>query len=564
MNQSAVQLYRGMSLTVLCLITAALAGCSTPESFDVLIVNGTVVDGSGESRYRADVGVRAGRIAGIGDLSQATARKRIDASGLIVAPGFIDVHTHGERGLVDPGLKANKGFVTQGVTTSVFGADGGHSPQSIKRLMETFEAQGVGTHYAFMVGVNAIRREVIGMEDRAPTPEELQQMKSLVREAMEMGAVGLSSGLMYLPGRYASTGEVVELAKIAAEFDGLYDSHIRNPLQDFEGSIRECIAIGERSGARPHPAHYKAVGAGNWGKVKAMNNYFQARIDSGVDITVDTYPYDAAATAQLADLFVTTPELGLPDIRRQLLGPALSAEAKRELINERTRKFVEAVSDPLRREAIRVATEEGLPGVYSVIVAAGSYDALRILVSEKHPELEGKMIVDVAAEKGVTPFEVMVDLVTEDGPATKVTLAAATETDVREIMKWPWTMIASDGSLTGFEDGRGHPRSRGTFPRVLGRYVRDWKVLTLEDAVRKMTFLSASYYRLADRGLIREGFWADITVFDPATVIDHATWHEPSLFSEGIIHVLMDGEPVLESGEMTGALHGRFLPASGR
>jgi N-acyl-D-aspartate/D-glutamate deacylase len=211
-----------------------------------------------------------------------------------------------------------------------------------------------------------------------------------------------------------------------------------------------------------------------------------------------------------------------------------------------------------------VATEVGLPGLYSLIATVGGYDALRILVNEKNPELEGKMFVDIAADQGITPFDAMVDLVTSAGAAIKVTQAAATEADVREIMKRPWTMIASDGSLTGFEDGRGHPRSRGTFPRVLGRYVRDWQVLTLEDAVRKMTFLPASYYRLQERGLIRKGYWADITVFDPATVIDHATWREPSLFSEGIIHVLMDGKSALENGKMTGGLHGQFLPASGR
>ena len=539
------------------------AGCAEPEHFDLLIANGVVVDGTGAPRYRADIGVLNGRIASIGDLSAESAEKRLDATGLVVAPGFIDVHTHVEWGLMDPDLNENRGFITQGVTTCVIGADGGHSPQSIGRMMDTFERQGVGTHYAFMVGVNAVRREVIGMTDRAATPDELQQMQSMVREAMEMGAVGLSSGLMYPPGRYASTGEVVELAKVVAEFDGLFDSHVRNAVPDFEGAYRETIEIGKRSGARPHPAHYKSVAKRNWGKAKALNDYFQAEIDNGVDITVDLYPYDGADTAQLVDVFAIPSELRIPVIAPQLRDPALSAEAKRELLRDRTRKLVEALHDPPRRETIRVATEEGVPGVYSVIAtAAEGYDALRIVASDRNPALEDRMIIDIAAERGVSPFELMVDLVTEEGAAIKVSLAASVESDVREIMRRPWAMIASDGSITGLEDGRGHPRSRGTFPRVLGRYVREWGVLTLEDAIRKMTGLPADYYRFAERGLLREGYWADITVFDPETVIDRSTWREPSLFSEGIVHVLVEGEPALENGAMTGALDGRYVRAS--
>jgi N-acyl-D-aspartate/D-glutamate deacylase len=551
-------------LAFLWLMAVPLAVRPASEPFDVLIANGTVVDGSGAPRYRADVGVRDGRIAAIGDLSKATAGKRIDATGLIVAPGFIDVHTHSDRGLIDPDLKDNKGFVTQGVTASVFGADGGYSPRSINELKETFRKQGVGTHYAFMVGVNAVRREVMGMENRPPTPEEMQEMKSLVRAAMESGAVGLSSALLYLPGRFASTEEVIELAKIAAEYDGLYDSHVRSAIADFEGSHKECIEIGERSGARPHPAHYKAVGKQNWGKAKALNDYYQARIDAGVDITVDQYPYDSAMTSQLIEIFVTPPEVAVPDLGRQLGDPSLSVEAKRELIAERTRKLIEALHDPKRREAIRVATEQPPPGVFSAVGSVGGYDALRILVSEKQPQLEGRLLVDIAAERKISPFELMADLVTEEGERIKVTPAAATEDDVREIMQRPWTMIASDGNLTGLEDGRGHPRSRGTFPRVLGRYVREWKVLTLEDAIRKMTSLPAGYYRLGQRGLIREGYWADLTVFDPETVIDRSTWRAPERYSEGIIHVLMEGEPVLENGRMTGAFRGRFLPRADR
>ena len=530
------------------------------QFFDTVIVNGIVIDGSGEPRYRADIGVRDGRITAIGNLAGADAGNTIDASGLIVAPGFIDVHTHVEDGLVDPTLKENRGFVTQGVTTSVIGADGGHSPGSIKKLIATFKRQGVGTHYAFLVGVNAIRREVMGMEDRPPARDELEQSKSLVREGMELGAVGLSSALMYVPGRYASMDEVVELAKIAAEYDGLYDSHVRDAVPDFEGAYREAIETGIRSGARPHPAHYKAVGKRNWGNARELNDYFQAEIDRGVDITIDLYPYDGGGTEQLMDVLVIPPELGIIDIRQQLHDPTLNVEVKQELVNRRVRQLVEALHEEDKREAIRIATEVGVPGLFSIVAnAAEGYDTVRIVASERYPELEGRMLVDIAAERGVLPFDALVDLVTEEGATTKVTLSAATEEDVREIMKRPWAMIASDGSITGLEDGRGHPRSRGTFPRVLGRYVREWNVLTLEDAIRKMTHLPADYYHLAERGLIREGYGADITIFDPDTVIDRATWREPSKYSEGIVHVLVDGVSVLRDRQMTGALPGKFL-----
>lgn len=551
----------GVIAAVILLSGLANGFASEPEIFDTLIVNGMLVDGSGAPRMRADVGVRDGRIARIGDLSGATATNRIDAQGLVVAPGFIDVHTHVEQGLISPALKENKGYITQGVTTCLIGADGGHAPKTMRKMLDVFATQGVGTHYGFLVGVNAVRKEVIGMENRAPTPEEMERMKGLVREAMELGAVGLSSGLMYLPARYASMEEVVELAKVVADYDGLYDSHVRNAVPDFEGAYRENIEIGIRSGARPHPAHYKAVAKRNWGKARALNDWFQQQIDHGIDITVDAYPYDGAATAQLVDVFAVPPEAGLPNTPEQLRDPTLDPDVRGELISEYVRQLTAALQDPTKREAIRVATEVGVPGVYSAIAtAAEGYDALRIVVSDKFPELEGKMLVDIAEERGVAPFQVMVDLLNAEGAATKLTLAAAIEDEVREIMQRPWAMIASDGSITGFEHGRGHPRSRGTFPRVLGRYVRDWGVLTLEDAIRKMTWLPASYYRFANRGLLREGFWADITIFDPETVTDRSTWREPSLFSEGIVHVLVNGKPVLTDGQMTGALPGQFLP----
>ena len=514
----------------------AVGACTPPQHFDVIIENGTVIDGTGSIGVEADIGIRGTHIAAIGYLASDDAIRRVDASGLVVSPGFIDVHNHGERGLDKEDLKTNEGFVTQGVTTCVHGNDGFLSPTAMVELLETFERQGVGTNYAFFVGHNGIRREVMANENREPSEDELERMKELVREGMEAGAFGLSTGLMYLPGRYATTEEVIELAKVAAEYGGAYDSHVRDPAKNLVESVQECLDIGEVSGARPHPAHHKAPGQPNWGKSAELAEIIQAAIDRGVDVTVDQYPYDGAATAKLVDVLVAPPELGV-DSRVEML---------------------EALSDPDKLERIREATEHGLPGVYSWVETVG-YDSFRIVVSESSPEYIGKLVSEAADEAGVDPFSLVVSLVLEEGPTAKITLGACSEDDVRDILTRPWTMVASDGAVTGFEDQGGHPRSRGTFPRVLGRYVREWNVLTLEEAVEKMTSKPAAFLGLRDRGTLAEGNVADITVFDPATIIDNSTWKEPSLLSTGVVHVLVNGQFALEDGAMTGETHGVFV-----
>jgi N-acyl-D-aspartate/D-glutamate deacylase len=537
--------------------------CSTAPSYEIIIENGTVVDGTGNPAYPADIAISGGKIAKIGDLKDDSATVRLDASDLVVAPGFIDLHSHADRGLMDPELKENKGFITQGVTTCVFGIDGSYTPSVIERIIVTFEKQGVGTNYAFYVGHNGVRREVMGMEDRAPTFEELDQMKALVREAMEHGAFGLSSGLMYLPGRYADTEEVIELAKIAAEYGGAYDSHVRDPAKDLIASVKECIEIGEKSGARPHPAHHKAPGQKNWGKSKEIAELIQGALDRGVQVTVDQYPYDGAATSKLIRVLVVPPELEVAKTMERRRERDLGEEERRALQNQIEEEIVGALQDPQQKARIQRATEEGLPGVYSWVQTVG-YDSFRIVVSDKHPEYVGMLVTEAAAQEGVDPFSLVARLVIEERSAVKITLGACSEDDVRDIMTRPWTMIASDGGITGFEEGGGHPRSRGTFTRVLGRYVREWNVLSLEEAVKKMTSMSAAFLKLPDRGILRENYWADITVFNPETVIDRSTWKEPALFSEGIVHVLVNGRLALENGKMTGETSGAFLRFSGK
>ncbi len=543
------------------LLGVALA-CQGPPPYQIVLEGGTVVDGSGAPAFLADVAIADGRIAKIGDLTGARAVERIDVSGLVVAPGFIDTHSHADLGLVRPELRPNEGFLTQGVTTSIFGVDGAYAPDNIEELEKIFTKQGVGTNYAFYVGHNGVRAAVMGMEDRAPSDQELERMKAMVREAMEHGAIGLSSGLMYLPGNFATTDEVVALASVAAEFGGLYDSHIRDPANDLIASVGECIEIGERSGAIPHPAHHKAPGAKNFGKGAELAAVVAAARERGVDVTVDQYPYDGAATANLIELIVPTEDLPIREQLRQAVEPALSPEQQQSQLAQVAAMWKEALADPQQRQRLRARTEQPPSGVFSWVKAVG-YDSWRIVVSDAHPEWVSRMFTEVAREEGIEPFDLMVRLIEEDGEIAKVTLGACLEDDVRLLMTRPWTMIASDGEITGFEGGGGHPRSRGTFPRVLGKYVREEGLLTLEQAVHKMTGLPASYLRLADRGLLQEGLAADITVFDPARVIDRSTWRDPSLLSEGIVHVIVGGQRALADGTVTGVLAGQFLPYQG-
>jgi N-acyl-D-aspartate/D-glutamate deacylase len=526
-----IDIYKFLCLVLIGMV--GLIGCADTSSYDVIIVNGTIVDGTGKARYAGDVGIRGETIAKIGNLSKAKSENRIDATGLIVAPGFLDPHSHSDRTLRSPKYRTNENFVRQGVTTCFFGVDGYWRPKTAENFLKATKKSGVGTNWVFYMGHNGIRQAVMRMENRAPTPEELEKMKAMVKQGMEMGAVGLSSGLMYLPGRYATTEEVIELAKIVAPYDGVYDSHVRDPVNDFLGSVKECIEIGEKSGARPHPAHHKAVGKPNWGKSKDVSDLIQAAIDRGLDVTVDQYPYDGAATAPLFAVLV--PPKGTP-----------------------LEKIHEALEDPELREKIKALTENPPPEVYSWVQTVG-YSSFRIVVCEKFPDYVGKMLVDIADEKGVDPFTMIIDIITED-PDTVITLGACLEDGVRYIMTRPWTMISSDGA-TGAS--MGHPRSYGTFARVLGRYVREWKVLPLEEAVHKMSGKTARYFRLENRGEINEGYFADIAVFDPDRIIDHSDWAHPDKMAEGVIHVLVNGDFALRNEKMTGKLNGQMIPFKG-
>lgn len=534
-----------------------IVGCTTEPQYDLVLLGGTVVDGTGGAARPADVAVTDGRIAAIGDLSQASAEETVDVAGLVVAPGFIDVHSHADDGLVDPELGANRGFLTQGVTTAVYGADGAHAPARLRELRSTFAEHGVGNHYLFYVGHNGVRTQVMGTEPGPPSDEQLEAMKSLVREGMEEGAVGLSTGLMYLPGRFSQTDEVVALAEVAAAAGGLYDSHVRDPANALLASHGEAIEIGERSGARPHLGHIKAVGGRNFGTGPELVALAEAALERGTDVTADQYPYDGAAAAQLATILVPPADHPATELLTRLMQGGLSASETQETTERYLTQLQDALRDDETANRIRQTTEAPPAGVFSWVDTVG-YTSFRLVVTERDDWLD-RMITEIAESEGLSPWEVIRTLVLEEGLNAKITLGAIQEDDVRLVMRQPWVMIASDGAITGFEGGGGHPRHRGTFPRVLGRYVREWGVLTLEEAVRKMTSLPAEYLRLDDRGRLAQGLVADLTIFDPETVIDRSTWKEPELFSEGVVHVLLEGRFALRDGELTGERPGRDL-----
>lgn len=519
-----------------------LAQAQSADTYDVVITNARLIDGTGRPARAAEIGVRGGwivRVAAPGALRAAPARDRVDARGLVVAPGFIDVHSHTDEAIADSGRRYNEGAVRQGITTVVGGPDGSAAPADMRTLIAAVGRQGAGTNLAMYVGHNGVRSEVMKDARRAPTVEELTRMRALVREGMELGAVGLSTGLMYEPGMWSTTEEVIELAKEVAPFRGIYDSHVRDPVKRFLWSDEEALKIGEAAGIAPKIGHEKSVGLENAGKIKDLIAMVDAVRARGIDAVTDQYPYDGAATSTLRGIVV---------VPRALLRSGFDVVA--------------ALRDPATRAQLKQASEQGIDGGFAWIKAVG-YSSMRITTSRERPALVGKYLSELAAEKGQDPFDLVSDLLTTGRDTISITLGAIKEADVRALMVQPWNMIASDG---GYADSRsrpqGHPRSTGTFPRVIGHYVRDVKLLTLEDAVRKMTSLPADFIGLRDRGRVQEGLAADLAFFDPATVADRSTWDQPQLMATGVPHVMVNGVFVLRDGKLTGRAPGRYLRAT--
>lgn len=504
------------------------------QRLDLLIAGGTIVDGSGAPAYVADVGVRNGRIYIIArdGLPRDGAARILDAKGLVVSPGFIDLHAHIEPILRMPDAESH---VRQGVTLALGGPDGG-GPADVGAYLRRVDSLPLGMNVAFLTGHNSIRAAVLGMADRAPTPAELERMKGMVAKAMHEGAFGLSTGLFYLPGTFSKTDEVIALAKGAADSGGIYTSHLRNEGTYLFDGVAEAITIGREARIPVVLTHHKALGPPSWGKSATTLAMIDSARAAGIDVMADQYPYTASSTGLAALIPAWALEGGDSAFRRRAKDPALRDSMARGI------KFA-------------LDNERGGGDIRRVQFAGVGWNR----------SLEGRTLYDWAVERGVEPTSAnAAPLVIEgqlSGGASMV-YHAMDEGDVERIMRHPMTAIASDGGLSRPGMGVPHPRSYGTFPRVLGVYVREKHVLTLEDAVRKMTSLPARRLGLKDRGVIMPGTVADITIFDPATVKDMGTFTSPHQYPVGILYVIVNGVAVVDSGRFTDRRPGKVVRRS--
>jgi N-acyl-D-amino-acid deacylase len=496
--------------------------------FDLVITNARVVDGTGNPWFRADVAVKDGRIARIGRINPADAAKVLDARGQIVAPGFIDVHTHVETIYEQPDAE---NFVRMGVTSLVTG-NCGYSATDIAGFLGKIKEQPLTVNLATLVAHGSVRSKVMGLENRAPSPEELRQMEALVEQAMKDGAVGLSTGLIYLPGTYAKTDEIVALARVAARYGGLYATHMRNEGNDVMPAIRESLQIGEQAGMPVEISHFKISSRKLWGQSAQTVGLVREARQRGQVVTVDQYAYTASSTSLDSRLPSWLLEGGREEGKKRLAEKSVRERVAREM-----------------KEALKAGGFKD----YDYAVVAGY---------EPDSSFNGKSIAaitkQVRGKKDVnSQIEQIIEMYIAGGAG--MIYHGMNETDVQSIMREPFTMIASDSAVRRFGEGVPHPRSYGNNARVLGHYVRELRVLSLEDAIRKMTSLPAQTFNLRDRGLLREGFAADLVIFDDSTIADRATFEQPHQYPSGISYVIVNGESVLADGKLTGARPGQAL-----
>jgi N-acyl-D-amino-acid deacylase len=519
---------RVAAIRLVAALVAVAGPASAQESFDVLIRNGRVLDGSGNPWFRADVGLRGDRIAAIGDLSRATAAQVIDATDLYVAPGFIDTHSHAGRGLTTPALSPAVPLLAQGITSVLVNPDGG-GPIDLAAQRAALLRHGLGVNVGQLVPHGSVREAVLGMQDRLANAEELARMRELVRRGMSEGAFGLSSGPFYAPGSYSDTAELVALARVAAESGGAYQSHVRDESSYTIGvlaAVDEVIAVARGARLPAVVTHVKALGRDVWGFSTAIALRIQAARDAGLEVWADQYPYEASATGLAAALL-----------------PRWAQAGGSEALRGRLR-------DGETRERIRAEVALNLE-------RRGGAARIQFRLLPADPTFAGRTLADLARARGQDPVEVALALVEEGSPG--IVSFAMLESDVRSLMRQPWTLTASDGDLVPFGEGVPHPRSYGTFPRKLRRYALDEAVVTLEEALRGMTSLPAAVYRIRDRGVLRAGAFADVVVLDAARLRDRATYAEPHQLAEGIVHVFVNGRPALRDGAPTAERAGRVL-----
>ena len=514
--------------------------------YDIIVKNGMIYDGSGGEPYAGDVAVRDGRIVRIGDLSTAEADNIIDAAGQAVSPGFINVLSWGANPLLADGRSMSD--IKQGVTLEVFGEGWSQGPipgddeewNTLDEFLVHLVDNGVSTNVASFVGATTIRQYVLGNSDRAPNRSELNQMRNLVREAMEDGALGLGTSLIYAPAFFATTEELIALSEVAAEYDGIYISHLRSEGNRFEESVEELITISREAGIRAEIFHLKAAGEPNWHKLDNVIEMIENAREEGLEISANMYNYTAASTSLAAVMPPWTNEGG-------------------------TRAWIRRLKDPETRKRIFDEIQTPSDDWENFYLAAGSPDNILItgLAHDTLKQYNGMSLGEIAEVRGVHPIDAAIDLTIEDGRRIGAVYFLMSDENVKRQIQLPWMSFGSDGGT--FSDRMGsmvHPRAFGNFARLLGKYVRDEQVIPLEEAIYKLTALPAHNLRIANRGSLKEGYHADIVVFDPETIQDHATYENPHQYATGVSHVLVNGVQVLEDGRHTRAMPGQVVRRS--
>ncbi len=534
------------------------------QPLDIVITNGHILDGTGSPWYSGDVGIRDGKIAAIGNLANAPRQRTIDAHGQVVAPGFIDMLGQSELTiLVDPRLPSK---IYQGITTEITGEGGSAAPlnnaiiqadqatyqhlkitpdwRTLREYFARLEKQGIGINLASYVGATQVRRIVLGDANISPTPEQLEQMKASVRDAMRDGAAGVSSSLEYAPAPYAKTEELIALASEASKLGGIYATHMRNESDSVLRAIDEAVRIGREARIPVEIWHLKVAGKKNWGRMPEVVAKISAAREQGMDITADTYAYPAWFNSLSAFIPPWAHDGGDAKLIERLQDPATRVRIRKEMLT---------ASEEWDNEW------QEIPGPEAVLIG--------VVQNPKLVSLQGKRLSDVAKLWGKDPMDALFDLLIEDKAFTEVAVFGMSEPDVTLALQQPWVSVDNDSSGASPEGILGqehpHPRAYGTFPRILRKYVREEKKLSLEDAIRKFTSLAAQRMRLTDRGVLKQGMWADIVVFDPATIRDLATFENPNQLSQGMSYVLVNGQLVIDQGKMTGALPGRVLRGQG-
>jgi N-acyl-D-amino-acid deacylase len=511
------------------ILACLFAVCLHAADYDILIRNAHVIDGSGNPWFRADVGIRDGRIASIGRLEGQSAYRTIDAAGRVVAPGFIDVHTHVE-GDVEK-IPTGDNYLLDGVTTVITGNCGG-SEVNLGEWFSKIDKLGLGLNVGSLIGHNSVREAVMGTANRQATPEEIQKMQALVEQAMRDGAVGFSTGLIYIPGTYSNTEEVVALAKAAAKYGGVYASHMRDEGSKVIQAIEEAVTVGKEAGVPVELSHFKIDNKSIWGSSTKSLALVEKFRREGVDVVVDQYPYERSST----NLGITLPSWALADgeeaIRKRLADPQMRSR----------------IIDEMQTKLASIGQKDYSYATVASFQADRSYD--------------GKTISEIAAMKGKPKtLRGEIDTILEmmDQGGAQMVYHSMGDEDVERIMRYPNTAFGSDGSIREFGVGKPHPRSYGTNARVLARYVREKNVLTLEDAIRRMTSLPARTFSLKERGLIKPGMAADLVLFDPARVEDKATFADPHQYSEGFDAIIVNGKVAVENGKLTEARAGKVV-----